>query len=313
MSGTGFLYHDDFLKHLTGAGHPERPERLQHLIRHLQETDVFPGLHHLSPEPAEEKWIESIHPRSYIENLRKACGSKLNHLDNDTAVCEHSFEVAKLAVGGTILACQAVIDGEVDNVFCALRPPGHHAEPTKSMGFCLFNNVAIGARYLQLRCGLEKVAIVDWDVHHGNGTQAAFYDDPTVFYCSIHQHPLYPGTGESMENGSGKAEGTNLNIPVQPGLGDDHYIRIFEDQIVPAVRDFDPDFLLLSAGFDAHHKDPLANMEITAQGFSALTGLVKTLAMQCCEGRLVSLLEGGYHLEALAESVEEHLKELSKN
>ncbi|HEX29514.1 TPA: histone deacetylase, partial [Candidatus Poribacteria bacterium] len=198
------------------------------------------------------------------------------------------------------------------NVFCAIRPPGHHALKSRAMGFCLFNNVAIGARYIQRKYGLSKVLIVDWDVHHGNGTQAIFYDDPTALYFSTHQYPFYPGTGSREERGIGKGEGYTVNVPLPAGSGDEEYVRIFEEILRPKAIQFDPDFILISAGFDPYEDDPIGGMRVTPEGFAELTKIVKEIAEECCEGRLVSVLEGGYNLEGLAESVEAHILALMR-
>jgi acetoin utilization deacetylase AcuC-like enzyme len=312
LSKTGFVYKSAFLEHETGAGHPERAERLQSVIQHLERSGILADLIQIESEPSEQVWIEQVHPKAHVDHIRNACGPGLNYLDNDTVVCERSFEIAVLAIGGVISACRAVMVGDLDNAFCAVRPPGHHAEPDRAMGFCLFNNVAVAARYLQTQHDVGRVAILDWDVHHGNGTQAAFYADDSVFYCSLHQHPLYPGTGRGDETGLGVAAGTTLNLPLQPGLGDKEYIALFEDSVLPAIGDFDPEFILISAGFDAHGEDPLANMEVSEQGFAKMTELVKRLAVRHCDGRLLSLLEGGYDLQALARSVEAQLQEWRK-
>ncbi len=308
MSKTGLVYDDRYLEHDTGRGHPERPERLQHLMAHLRGVELFDRLTLLSPRPAALEWIELIHPAEYIERVRRACQPGLHFLDADTVVGERSFEVARLAVGGAIAACDAVLGGELDHAFCAVRPPGHHAEPNRAMGFCLFNNVAVAARYVQNQYSIERVCILDWDVHHGNGTQNAFYDDGTVFYISLHQHPLYPGTGRAEERGVGEGAGRTLNFPIPAGKDDGYYLELLEERVEPEVVDFDPDFLLISAGFDAHRDDPLASMALTERGFAEMTRLVKEWAAECCAGRLVSLLEGGYNLDALARSVHEHLR-----
>lgn len=308
MGQVGFVFDRAFLQHDTGEGHPERAERLRYLIESLEKTGLLTDLNHIAVTPASVEAVEWVHPRSHIEHVQNACKKGLFLLDSDTVVSKASFDIALLAAGGLINACDSVMKGECQHAFCAVRPPGHHAEPTRAMGFCLFNNVAIAARYLQKKHAVEKVCIIDWDVHHGNGTQAVFYDDPTVFYISTHQHPLYPGTGRVEETGMGEGEGASLNFPMPPGQGDREYLKIFEGEIASAVRNFGPDFLLISAGFDAHRDDPLANMELSANGFYELTRIVCALADECCEGRLVSVLEGGYNLQALAQSVEQHLK-----
>ncbi len=311
MTRTGFVYHDDFLRHDTGPGHPERPDRLRNLLAHLNQQQLLAELVAIPAQNAEWSWVEAVHPRNYIESIQSACKADLHFLDSDTPVSEHSYAAAFLAAGSAVAACDAVMNGGVRNAFSAIRPPGHHAERTRAMGFCLFNNVAIAARYLQIQHQLQKVCIIDWDVHHGNGTQNIFYRDPSVFYVSIHQHPLYPGTGKKSERGEDHGEGATLNFPCPAGCGDKEYLEIFENEIAPEVSRYKPEFILISAGFDAHRDDPLANMKVTEAGFAAMTEVVTKLADQTCQGRVVSLLEGGYNLEALARSVEMHLRKLS--
>lgn len=312
MSKTGFVYHSDFVKHDTGAGHPERPDRLIHLIKKIKESDISEKLIKLDFEPATRDSVQMVHPENYIDKVQNSCKEGLHYLDSDTIVCQNSYQVALLAVGGIIEACKKVCSGELTNAFCAVRPPGHHAEPLRSMGFCLFSNVAIAARWLQANTEAERVCIIDWDVHHGNGTQAVFWEDPSVLYISMHQHPLYPGTGLAEETGEGEGEGFTLNNPLPAGSNDDDYRRVFEGKVVPAVRKFQPDFLLISAGFDAHTSDPLASMNVTEVGFKMMTECVKNLASDLCENRLVSVLEGGYNLESLSASVYEHIESLLK-
>jgi acetoin utilization deacetylase AcuC-like enzyme len=222
----------------------------------------------------------------------------------DTPVSAESYRVALAAVGGVLATVDAVMEGKIRNAFCAIRPPGHHALKDRAMGFCLFNNVAIAARYLQKKHKLERILIVDWDVHHGNGTQAAFDGDATVFYFSVHQHAFYPGTGTAEETGAGKAVGTKLNVPLPAGSGDAEYKRAFEEKLRPAARAFRPDFVLVSAGFDAHEGDRLGRMKVTTQGYAELARIVKSIAEMCCQGRLVLLLEGGYTLDNLASASE---------
>lgn len=309
---TGLVYHPDYLQHLTGMTHPERPARLQSIMSQLQKSAFLKELVLLDIKPADLTWIEKIHDRQHIENVRGASERAPTYLDPDTPVSARSFEVALLAVGGTLAACDAVMSGRVQNAFGAVRPPGHHAERGRAMGFCLFNNIAIAARYLQEQHNCERVLIVDWDVHHGNGTQFSFYDDPSVFYFSIHQYPHYPGTGARSEQGDGKGKGYTLNVPMPAGTGDAEYVAAFENELVPAARAFKPDVILISAGFDGHRRDPLASMDLTEDGFARLTEIVKRLAEELCCGRIVSLLEGGYELEALALSVQAHLGVLKK-
>lgn len=307
---TAFVYHPDYLNHDTGYGHPERPDRLRASLAALQQSDVWDQLHQIEPQPATIEQIAYVHKPGYSGHIRQACESEIP-LTYDTPVCHDSYDIALLSTGGVLCAAEAVATKQVRNAFAMVRPPGHHATPGQCMGFCLFNNIAVTARYLQREHGVGKVAIVDWDVHHGNGTQDIFYEDESVFFFSIHQSPLYPGTGSKYEQGSGKARGTTLNVPVPHDTGDDEYIRVFEDVLIPALQDFSPEFILISAGFDAHHLDPLANIYITAAGFGTLTDLVLGVAEEVASGNVVSALEGGYNLDGLSESVVEHVKRLS--
>ena len=308
---TGFAYHPDYLNHDTGPGHPERPDRLRASLAALQQRDVWEQLHHIEPTPASVEQIAYAHNPAYSEHIRLHCEREIP-LTYDTTVCHESFDIALLSTGGVLRAADAVATGVVQNAFAMVRPPGHHATPGQSMGFCLFNNIAVTARYLQREHGIGKVAIVDWDVHHGNGTQDIFYEDESVFFFSIHQSPLYPGTGSSRERGSGKAHGTTLNAPMPPGSGDNEYTKVFTDTLIPALQAFVPEFLLISAGFDAHYLDPLAGTEVTADGFATLTDLMLAFAEETTSGRVVSTLEGGYSLEGISESVVAHVERLTK-
>lgn len=312
MDRTGFVYHPSYLGHDTGRFHPESPDRLLAIEARIKKSGVYDQLVCINPpsnpRPDLEYWMGRVHRPSHVQRIRDNIPSAgQSYLDPDTPISTLSYQVGQLAVEGTLTAADKVMAGAVAHVFCALRPPGHHAESNRAMGFCLFNNVAVCARYLQERYGLKKIAIVDWDVHHGNGTQQIFYEDPTVLYFSIHQFPLYPGTGTERETGTGAGEGYTLNCPLPPGKGDEQYVSVFEKILVPALKSFSPDFILVSAGFDAHREDPLAGMQVTEAGFGELTRIVKTSADALCQGRLVSCLEGGYNLGALALSVEQHL------
>ncbi|RMF86358.1 MAG: histone deacetylase [Nitrospinota bacterium] len=312
MSRVGLVTHPDYQKHDTGFSHPERPARLEAIAKHLQATGLWESLALIEPYAAPVEWITEIHTPQYVQHIAEACRQGVRFLDADTVVCPLSYHIALLAVGGVMAAIDRVMGGEVDCAFAAVRPPGHHAERDRAMGFCLFNNVAIAARYLQNRYGLERILIIDWDVHHGNGTQHAFAGDPAVFYCSIHQYPHYPGTGSREEQGRGPGRGFTLNVPLPAGSGDTEYMAAFEETILPQARRFCPDFVLISAGFDAHQADPLSAMRVSEEGFARMTEMVKSLARECCEGRLVSVLEGGYHLNALAHSVARHLRTLQQ-
>ena len=307
---TAFVYHPDYLNHNTGPGHPERPDRLRASLAALQQSDVWDQLHQIEPTPASIEHLCYAHNPAYPEHIRLHCEQEIP-LTYDTTVGFESFDIALLSTGGVLRAADAVMTGAVRNAFAMVRPPGHHATLGQSMGFCLFNNIAITARYLQREHGVEKVAIVDWDVHHGNGTQDIFYEDESVFFFSIHQSPLYPGTGSSRERGSGKAYGMTLNVPMPAGSGDVDYIKVFTDVLVPALRDFSPELLLISAGFDAHYLDPLSGTELTADGFATLTDLMLAFADETASGRVVSALEGGYSLEGVSESVVAHVERLN--
>jgi acetoin utilization deacetylase AcuC-like enzyme/formylglycine-generating enzyme required for sulfatase activity len=308
---TGFVYHDVYLEHETTPGHPEKPQRLTAILERLKAGGLHGELVHLTPRPADEKWLRTIHAARYIERARRSCAEGEFYLDTgDVPISTRSYEAAVLAVGGVLAAADAVMQGEVANAFCAVRPPGHHAMEDRAMGFCIFNNVAIGARYVQQQHNLSKVLIVDWDVHHGNGTQAAFYDDPSVMYFSVHQYPFYPGSGTEFETGRGKGEGTVINVPLPARSGDADFLEAFEQKLRPAALAFAPDFVFISAGFDAHENDTLGGMQVTTEGFAKLSRIVKDIAEQCCRGRLVSVLEGGYGLDGLAASVEAHIRVL---
>ncbi len=313
MKNVAFIYHKEYLNHDTGAGHPERPDRLRAIVNHLIATPLWKELYHLQPQPSSLDWIVRVHPEEYVKMIERRCKAGESVLDGgDTNVCPVSYDVALLAVGGVLLGVDEVMSGRVSASFSAIRPPGHHAETAKAMGFCLFNNVAIGARYAQSKYGVERVAIIDWDVHHGNGTQEIFYADDSVFYISLHQYPFYPGTGAPSETGIGKGEGFTLNCPMEAGSTEKEYREAFEARIIPALEKYRPDLVMISAGFDAHKDDPLANILLTEDSFARMTKWLMDVASKCCDGRIVSVLEGGYNLEALARSIEAHLAVLAQ-
>lgn len=307
---TGLVYHPDFLLHDTGPDHPERPDRLLAIMAGLKRSGLLKSLFRIEPYPAANRWITKVHTPVYLEQLEKASQQAPRKLDPDTRVSSASYRVAKLAAGGVLAAVDAVIAGKISNAFAAVRPPGHHALPNRAMGFCLLNNVAIAARYIQEKYGLKRILIVDWDVHHGNGTQEVFYDDPSVLYFSTHQFPYYPGTGSAQERGEGAGLGTTINVPLYSGSGDAEILKAFEEKLIPAADAFRPNFVLISSGFDAHEHDPLASLQVTTQGYGELTRIVKKIAERHAKGRLVSVLEGGYDLEALAQVTEFHLRVL---
>lgn len=303
------VYNDPaFLKHQAGPGHPESPERLGAI---MQVYDSIPGLQVVRQcQPALQEDIELIHKREYIDHLKSLKGDHLFMLDPDTAFSPFSLEAALKAAGAVIEAIRFVFSAENNRAFCAVRPPGHHAESNRGMGFCIFNNIAIGVAYTIGRGLAEKVAIVDWDVHHGNGTQNAFYTTNKVLYISLHQYPFYPGTGASYETGEAEGKGFTLNLPMMAGSGDEEYRQAFDDKIIPAIDNFKPDLLMISAGFDAHKNDPLAGIELSTDFYTEMTEIIVEMAKQHCYGRIVSTLEGGYSLNVLADSVKAHLKVL---
>lgn len=301
---TLLVSHPACLDHLTPLGHPERPDRLRAIERVLEDE----RFQLLAREHAPRASVESIalcHPLDYVEQIRDATPAEgMARLDADTSMSPGSFEAALRAAGAAILAVDEVVSGKTDNVFCATRPPGHHAETAVPMGFCLFNNAAIAARYAQRRHGLERAAIVDFDVHHGNGSQEIFWADPTVMYCSTHQMPLYPGTGARSERGE---HNTIVNAPLRPGDGGEAFREAVETVILPRLRDFRPDLLVISAGFDAHIRDPLASLNLVEADFAWATRKIMEVAEASAKGRVVSLLEGGYDLDGLAASVAAHV------
>ena len=303
-----------FARHDTGPGHPERGERLGAVLRRLEESGLSAELRVEEAPEASRDSIALVHDATYVEAVEAAVARGARVLDEgDTRVSSDSFRAALAAAGGAIRAIDLVLEGACDRAFVAARPPGHHAERAEAMGFCLFNNAAVAAAHLRKARGIERVAILDWDVHHGNGTQHLFEEDPSVFYASLHQWPLYPGTGLATERGIGAGEGTTLNCPLPPGSGDREWLGALERSILPALEAFRPGFVIVSAGFDAHEKDPLAQTRLTTGAFATMTESVLDLARRACSGRVLSLLEGGYDLGALAESVEAHVRTMRES
>ena len=308
---TAILYDPVFLAHDTG-NHPENYRRLEVIVEALNTAPFRDKLVWVKPVPATPTQVEMVHATPYVRQLEEAILSGKHYLDADTLVSHDSWEAALTAVGAVITAVKGVSEGTYKNAFCAVRPPGHHAEISRAMGFCLFNNVAIGAKYARSALHMKKVAIIDFDVHHGNGTQNIFYADPTVFYVSLHLWPHYPGTGAANETGSGSATGFNLNIPMSEGMGDVEYLERMDNAVIPALREFAPEIILVSAGFDAHVDDPLGGAALTEIGFAEMTRRIMGLAHELGHDRVVSVLEGGYNLHALALSVTAHVAELAR-
>ena len=299
---TGYVYDPIYLEH-NQPSHPENARRLERILQTLDEEQVLPDLRLVEPRSATEGELLSVHTPEHIARVRRVAERGGGHMDADTYVSPRTFEAAKMAAGGLIGAVEQVLDGEIDNAFALVRPPGHHATTSRAMGFCLFNNVAVAARAALQERGIERVLIGDFDVHHGNGTQDVFYDDPDVFYFSAHQYPYYPGTGAKGETGSGLAEGTVLNVPLPTGVGDDGYARIMEQLVWPLSERFCPDLILVSAGYDGHWNDPLAHMNLSLGGYARLQREFFEMADRLSKGRLVFTLEGGYHRDALAYGV----------
>lgn len=297
-----------FTRHQMGLGHPENPRRLLAIKEVLDGSGVGKELIHLEPRNATKEEISLIHDEHYIKRIEGTNGVAETHLDPDTMACAHTWDAAILAAGSAIVGIENVVKGKFSGVFAFVRPPGHHAEHARAMGFCIFNNIAIGAMYAKKSLNLNRIFIIDFDVHHGNGTQNAFYKDEDVFYFSVHRSPFYPGSGLESETGEGNGRGTNLNVPIETGSDDDTYKRVFEKKLIPAVERFRPQIILVSAGFDAHFLDPLGGMKVTTDGFRWMAQTIKDLAKENCKGKQVYLLEGGYDLRALRESVEATLE-----
>jgi acetoin utilization deacetylase AcuC-like enzyme len=311
MKRTGFLFDKRYMRHKTGPYHPEIPERLACIYDGIEKAGLLSQLILIPAVAAELKWIELVHDGNYIKRFEAACRSDQKIFDSpDNQMCAETYDIAFLAVGGVLEATRRVMTGELDNAFCAVRPPGHHAEANKALGFCYFNNVAIAVRYLQNQWHVERVGIVDFDVHHGNGTQHIFEQDPSVFYYSIHEHPTfaYPGTGREFENGTALGKGFTKNTPVLPGRGDSEYRQLIEKELLPAFAAFKPQFILLSAGFDAHQDDDMSDMKLSTAGFSWMMKKIMELANRYAHGRIVSVLEGGYCLKRLPELAKDHVE-----
>jgi acetoin utilization deacetylase AcuC-like enzyme len=300
---TGVVHSERFKDHFTGDGHPENPSRIGAIGRAVKTPSLAGRLSPIPTRSAEREEILIVHTERLYQEVLSTRDQDVVHLDEDTVTSPESADVALTAVGSVLNCVDHVLEGEVGNAFAFVRPPGHHAKPDRAMGFCLFNNIAIGAQHALRNRGLSKVLIIDFDLHHGNGTQKAFYTSPEVLYISTHQWPHYPGTGGLEECGKEEGEGYTVNVPLPTGMGDFEYLRIFRELVAPLGREFAPDVVLVSAGFDTHHQDPLGSMEMTHAGYGFLTQEILAIADACCSGKAVFVLEGGYGLPGLEKSV----------
>lgn len=299
----GIILDDVFTRHVAPSGHPECPDRIGAILGTMTQWDQFHRLVRIAPTPAQEEWILGVHTKEHFQRIKWTAGQSFSQLDADTCTGPDSFEIALLAAGSAVCLIDQITQKRINTGFALIRPPGHHAESGRAMGFCLFNNIAVAAEWA-IRSGLvEKVAVVDFDVHHGNGTQEIFYSRSDLLYLSTHQYPFYPGTGDFSEIGAGPGQGFTINFPLRAGTGNHFYCALFSDFILPIVRQFAPQLILVSAGYDAHQNDPLAGMNLSVEGFSELVNLLNGLAREICQGRIFYLLEGGYDLTALSDAV----------
>jgi acetoin utilization deacetylase AcuC-like enzyme len=312
MVSTAIVKDKRYLRHYTGEYHPENHHRLEAIYEMLEEEGMKGKFREIVPRPAAREELEMVHTSRYVDQIAATYGRDHTMLDPDTSTSSESWEIARLAVGGLLNLVDGVMKGDLKNGFALVRPPGHHAETNRGMGFCIFNNVAIAAKYARQKYNLEKIMIVDWDLHHGNGTQNAFYEDPHVLYFSTHQFPYYPGSGSMGEIGRGEGTGFTVNVPLPGGQGDIEYVQIFRQLLYPIAEEYAPQLLLVSAGFDIYFQDPLGAMDVTPGGFYRMTEIVMEIAKKCCEERIIMVLEGGYDLTGLRESVKASLKKLGE-
>ena len=308
---TGIVKGDIFLKHIPGNGCPDTPKRLTSLYSMLNDSDMQGNFVDVRPQKAEKEAVLLFHSPEYFAKIAETKGKKLIALTADTHACEDTFDAALYAAGGLLKSISRVAAKDLDNAFALIRPPGHHAEKSRAMGYCLFNHIALGAMFAQKILKLGRILIIDWDIHHGNGTQHAFERDPSVLFFSIHQAGLFPGTGTFTETGLGKGEGYTINLPIPKRYGDAEYTAIFERLLAPVAEQFAPELILVSAGFDTHKDDPMGSMLMTASGFAGMAASIKKIADKVCGGKMVYSLEGGYNCDALSEAVKAVLKEMA--
>ena len=309
MNKTGYASDPFYLRHETEP-HLENPGRLTAIQNRLESSEFYNSIIPIQPRKATAEEIGLVHDTGYVASVKQSCADQVRNLDADTVISSDSYDAALLSAGAGISAIDQLIDGNIHNAFCAVRPPGHHAEHDHAMGFCLFNNVGVAARYAQKTKGLNKIFIFDWDVHHGNGSQHSFYSDPSIYYSSMHQYPFYPGTGAGEETGTGDGLGTTLNLPMDAYSDDDDYLSAVQNKLIPEIQRYKPDLIIISAGFDAHQNDPLAQIQLTTDCFGKMTELLMGIAKDVCDGRLLSMLEGGYDYDALSDSVQLHMQTL---
>ena len=312
MNKTGYISDPFYLKH-KNEPHPENPGRLNAIQKNIESSKYYNNLTLIQPRKATVEDIAKVHGTGYIRSVEDSCRNGVRNLDADTVISADSYQAALLSAGAGLEALDKILEGTVGNAFCAVRPPGHHAEQNKAMGFCLFNNVGVIARYAQDVKNIQKIFIFDWDVHHGNGTQHSFYKDSSIYYSSIHQYPFYPGTGGVDETGTGDGLGSNLNLPMRAYSCDADYINVIEHKLIPVIQKFNPDLIIISAGFDAHENDPLAQINLSTDCYGKMTQKLMEIANDVCNGRILSMLEGGYDYSALADSVQLHVETLASS
>ncbi len=313
MNRTVVIKDNVYLNHLTTPGHPECPRRLEAIYSAIETPDCSAFYRGVAPRRAEKEEIALNHTMEYIKSIEKTAGKSFTSLDPDTTTSAESWQAAVYAVGGVLQGIDLIMGKEADNGFALVRPPGHHAETSRAMGFCLFNNIAVGAHYIIKKYKLKKVLIIDWDIHHGNGTQNSFYNNPGVLYFSTHQYPYYPGSGAMEETGAVEGRGYTVNVPLNGGQDGDDFVRIFKEILAPVADEYKPEFILVSAGYDIYCGDPLGTMDVTPEGFYKMTDFLKKMAEKHCEGRILHVLEGGYNVMGIADSVKFTIQALTGN